>query len=268
MFGDGSIDLADPPAAAAEEGRKPPPAAGGSVEGSTSNSVASSKSKKINPNYGAIRGSPSEEKIEEGTNEVLLNQDEAKYVKAKMVDTESLKPHMPRYNPCLWLFHLLEGVTAVVCACLFVTQILPFFVLRFRDIGLLATMLKIYIALFSLLFVLTETGAPVPILRHSPLLQPYASRGFLYSFLGLIGVQEAYSERVRDVMKAHGDEFHISWAPLFLQVTAWLVLSSGVVYLVLGICCLQRVRDRLHQNELDAWRQYRVDLREWQQRFG
>ena len=115
---------------------------------------------------------------------------------------------------------------------------------------------------------LTETGAPVPILRHSPLLQPYASRGFLYSFLGLIGVQEAYSERVRDVMKAHGDEFHISWAPLFLQVTAWLVLSSGVVYLVLGICCLQRVRDRLHQNELDAWRQYRVDLREWQQRFG
>lgn len=206
--------------------------------------------------------------MEEGA-EVLLDRDEAKYIKSKLVDPQTLKPHTPGHNPCLWMFHLLEGVTTVVCCCLLVSQVFPFFIMRLRDIGFLVTLLKVYISLFCLLFVLTETGAPVPLLRGSALLQPYLSRGFLYSFLGLICVEEAYSERVKDMMSnSNRDEFHISWAPLFMQVTAWLVLSCGVIYMLLGICCLKRLRDRMQQNEIDAWRKYRENLREWQQRFG
>lgn len=229
--------------------------------------VLEQKSKK--KDYGTAKKKTTttdEEKMEEGA-EVLLDSSDAKYVKSKLVDPETLKPHAPGYNPCLYMFHLLEGVTTVICCVMLVTQIFPFFVMKFKSIGVLVTVLKVYISLFCLLFVLTETGAPVPLVRRSALLQPYASRGFLYSFLGLICLEEAYSERVKDMM-AYKDQFHISWAPLFMQIASWCMLSCGVVYMLLGICCLKRIRDRLKQNEIEAWKEYRKGMREWQERFG
>jgi len=247
LFGEGELDLkdSDPPKEEKPEQKK---------------------SSVVKQDYGST-GSTGEEKMEEGA-EVLLDSSEAKYVKTKLVDPETLKPHKPGQNPCLWLFHLLEGVTSVVCVALMTTQVFPFFMMRIKDIGVLTLALKVYISLFCLLFILTETSAPIPIVRRSALLQPYLSRGFLYSFLGLISVEEAYSERVKEMISYGNNEFHISWAPLFMEVTSWLMLACGVVYFLLGICCMKRLRDRVKQDEIDAWKRYRDELKEWKERFG
>ena len=258
LFGEGELDLKDSDA---------PPKGGKSSEKNRTTDTAGKKEEKANYGSTANTVSTEEEKMEEGT-EVLMDRAEAKYVKTKLVDPETLKPHKPGQNACLWLFHLLEGVTTVVCVCLMATQLFPFFMMKLKDIGVLTMFLKAYISLFCLLFILTETNAPIPLVRRSALLQPYATRGFLYSFLGLICVEEAYSERVKDIVSHGKDEFHIGWAAIFMEVSSWLMLSCGVVYCLLGICCMKRVRDRLQQNEKDAWRQYRDAMKEWNERFG
>ena len=182
------------------------------------------------------------------------------------------KPHVPGQNPCLYLFHVLEGVAVATTLCLMATQILPLFLVPAKDIvekiGVLSLALKVYISFFLLIFVITELDLPVPLVTSSPLLQNYASRGVLYSFIGLICVEESYSERVKDLV-AHGkDEFHIGWASIFMQISSWLMLVFGLVYLLLGICCMKRLRDRMKENERQAWRDYREAMREWKTKYG
>lgn len=202
---------------------------------------------------------------------ILVETAPSKFVKTAMVDPETLKPHVPGQNACLWLFHLLEGVSITAALCLMITQILPVVLVRPKDIaariGVTSMALRVYIAIFCILFVCTETQAPVPVVRNSQLLQTYISRGFLYSFLGLICVEEAYSERVKGIVSHVDDSFHIAWASVFMEVSSWLMLATGALYTLLGVFCCKRVRDRMKQKEKDAWKRYKEELAAWKQRF-
>ncbi len=47
-------------------------------------------------------------------------------------------------------------------------------------------------------------------------------------------------------MMAHADdEFHIAWFSLLIQIAAWALCLIGVLYFVMGLFCLKRLRDRL-----------------------
>jgi hypothetical protein len=141
------------------------------------------------------------------------------------------KPHKPNQNLCLWLFHLLEGITGVSAVCLLTTQLIPLLMVRASEIvvriGALALALKVYVTIFCILILLVECDLPIPIVRDSPLFQAYLSRGFFYSFMGLICVQEAYSERVKDIVAHRRDAFHVGWAPIFMQISSWLMVAVG-----------------------------------------
>lgn len=265
MFGEGELNLTDPPS---------------EDKNITSEAAKQKETKNETSDYGAIQKAtlPEDEndfnKLEEGetSGTVLLQKSQAEYVKSKMSNPETLKPHQPNINICLWMFHLLEGVATVAAMLLLVTQILPLFLIKSREIpvklGILNMALRIYISLFCLIFIMTETGAPIPLIRKSILLQPYLSRGFLYSFLGLICVQEAYSERVKDIVSHGSEEFHVGWAAIFMEATSWLMLSCGIIYFLMGICCLKRMRDRYQQREIDEWKRYREEAKQWKERFG
>lgn len=121
----------------------------------------------------------------------------------------------------------------------------------------------VYVALFCMIFILVECDAPVPFIRNSPLLQTYLSRGFVYSFLGLICLQEAYSERVKEMVSAHADEFHVAWASLFMQLSSWLIFGCGVGYMLMGVCCLKNLRDKLREKDKKNWKRYRREMKEW-----
>lgn len=108
-----------------------------------------------------------------------------------------------------------------------------------------------------------ETELPVPFVSNSPLLQNFWSRGFIYSFVGLVCTTEAYSERVDDLITHSSERFYIGWAPVFMQVVATLMLAVGVVYMLLGLCCLRRFREKLKQKEKELWQKYREDMRTW-----
>lgn len=251
-----------------------------------------------------------EEKAEEGNYGSVDNGKEQKHTKEqkavqhKLIDPETLLPHQPPINPCLWIFHLLEGISAVAAALILLNQLLPFFLVKTSDIpakigtksdsflffeivtdrlllfcysssyltgcstGILNSILKVYISLFCVAFILVECNAKIPLLVNSAILQTYFSRGFLYSFVGLICVVEAYSEQIRSIVNHASDSLHISWLSIMMEITSWIMLSCGFAYMLLGLCCLRLLRDRMKDQENEAWRQYKEDVKEWKARYG
>jgi hypothetical protein len=179
------------------------------------------------------------------------------------------RPHMPNDNPILWLFHLLQGVAVIAALCLLVTQAIPITLNTSTSypvpITFLSLALKVYISLFCITFVLVESNLPIPFIRTSELLQAFISRGFIYSFLGLICVEEAYSERVRDIVSHGKDEFHVGWLAIFMQISSWFMLGVGAFYMLLGVFCLRGLRDRMHREEQEEWKKYREDLKKWKE---
>lgn len=185
----------------------------------------------------------------------------------------SLKPHIPRQNPILWCFHVLEGFTIFVSICLIATQVLPLFLAQniFGQIGYLSLALRLYVSLFLVLIIATELNILLSIIQSSMLLQNFFSRGILYTFLGLICVQEGSSEQLRDILAHHNsvvDSSIRNWTAIFMQISSWCMLAVGVVYTMLGMCCLQRVRNARKAAEKQAWRDYRRDLKRWKQQAG
>jgi hypothetical protein len=273
LFGTGDLSLED--SQNEEESKKTSPAAS-----TSSGKQKKKKTPKISTIYGAILGMQEEHDDDEESQQQQRIGDETTTDSTSTkkivlpIDPSVLKPHRPNMNPCLWMFHLLEGISVTASVCLLLTQIIPLFQTNNTTTSAITTMsildilLKIYISLFCVLFILTETQAPIPSIRNSPLLQVYISRGFLYSFVGLICVEEAYSERVKEVLTTRHDEFYVGWYAIFMDVSSGFMLLCGIIYMTLGLCCLKRLRDRIKQQEIDAWKQYRIDMKAWNDKYG
>ena len=203
--------------------------------------------------------------------------------KKKLIDPESVKPVRPTYNACLYMFHLLEGIAITAAMALLVTQIMPFILVQIDStkkeqqetntmtMNMLTIALRIYVTLFCCLFIMTELGTSF-VHKTLPLLQHYSSRGFLYSFLGLICAEEAYSERIKETLSLSSNGAtniqHIGWASIFMEVSSWFMLGIGIVYMLLGMCCCKRIRDHYKQKEIDAWKQYKLDIQTWNRQYG
>ncbi|GKY91828.1 hypothetical protein MPSEU_000154400 [Mayamaea pseudoterrestris] len=175
------------------------------------------------------------------------------------------RPHVPRQNPCLWIFHFVQFTACVSSICLVATQVIPVIMVPgevMTRMGALSLALKVYVSVFCVAIIIVEADLPVPWIQQSPLMTRFFSRGFIYSFIGLVCVEESYSERIRDIVHQK-DQFQVGWAAIFMQISSWLMLGIGFIYMILGMFCLKRLRDRLKQKEITEWKQYRRDLKEW-----
>lgn len=225
--------------------------------------------------YGAINDSDEEDPKIEETVITTASSASSKSGKAsrgkskprvnKIVVTESGKPEMPRPNCLMGIFKFIETVGVVGSLALMTSQVIPLIVIPWDEIGLASLCLKIYVSLFCILFLLVEVDAPVSFLRNAAFLQTYFSRGFLYSFIGLSALEEAYSERVDDMIAHQKDQFHVSWLSLFMQVSSWVMLVLGCIYMLFGLCCLKVLRDKLYRNHKEKWQIYREALKSYNQ---
>lgn len=233
-------------------------------------SVASSKTPSSSRNKGGSkkatkakqkqkRGSPPPKSIfdEESDKDIDEN--------SSVTDTLNLdtKPHIPGRNWCLDSFRVISGVTVIASLGLLATQLIPLCLGGLTGQGYFDLALKVYVIMFCILFLLVESDSPVPFIRNSQLLNNYISRGFVYSFLGLICLEEAYSVRVKEIVSTHADAYHVSWASLFMQISSWLIFACGCLYMLMGLCCLKRLRDRVREKDRKTWKKYRKELKEW-----
>lgn len=176
---------------------------------------------------------------------------------------KSSRPKKPRRSCCLRIFFVIELYALLSCLGLLLSQILPVVVMDVRQMEPVDLALKAYISLFSLLFMIVEYDPPIPFIRKAAFLQAYLSRGFLYSFLGLTCLEEAYSERVVDMLAHPLDEFHIAWFSLFLQISAWCLSALGILYAIMGLFCMKRLRDKLYREDRQKWKAYREKQKDY-----
>ena len=219
-----------------------------------------------------------------------------------------LKDKKPRRSCGLQTFYLLESSAILTWLGLFVSQILPFVLFSggdntssSNDDGIrdddgngpqhpssrtimdhpVDLALRIFISIFSCLFMVVEYDPPIRFIRKAGFLQTYISRGFLYEFFGLVCLQQSYSEFVNDMIEhrhynsmmmdqqrepAEEESFHVAWFPLFVQISAYCVCALGVLYCCMGLFCLKRQRDRLYREHKQKWDDYRDrQKRHWEE---
>ena len=81
-------------------------------------------------------------------------------------------------------------------------------------------------------------------------------------------MQEAYSERITDMVNSGNTTsgmFHVSWISLFMQVSSWMMVGLGVVYMIFGVLWLQLVRDRVVRHHKLQWAHYREALERYRE---
>lgn len=197
-------------------------------------------------------------------------------------NVEQLKPHMPRQNAVLWIFHLIQGLGVVGGLGLIISQLIPFFLIRpqqeiINRIGIVSIALKCYIIIICFLFIVNEMDIPgLSLIRNAMLLQGYLTRGFLYTFIGLICVESAYSDRIKDIVQhrtkvATGSTTptdNVDWISIYIEFSSWFMVFIGLIYALLGLCCLKRIRDKLKQQEIDRWTEYRREMKRWKDLYG
>ena len=94
------------------------------------------------------------------------------------------------------------------------------------------------------------------------MLQNFFSRGLIYSFIGLICVEEVYNKCISNILMT-GAVINSPWAAVFMQLSSFSMVGVGASYLLFGICCLHRLRDRMEEKNRENWKKYKEDLQQW-----
>jgi hypothetical protein len=86
-------------------------------------------------------------------------------------------------------------------------------------------------------------------------------RGFVYSFIGLIGLEQDLAKKVEDIAagttSVFGPDIGTLFAMLFVSITTWIIIGVGALYAVLGLLCLQRWNERMekdHTEKVNEWK--------------
>jgi len=175
-------------------------------------------------------------------------------------EDEEGEPAKPSKNPCLHCLHFIQLVVVLDLLCILAAQILPLFFMTMPQIGRIQMVLRGYMTLFCLVFILVETRVPVPFLKESTLLTALMSRGFLYTFFGVVSLEESIAVNYRGQQLNQGS-FYIGWPALFMEFTAYIICAIGVLYIAMGICCIGQLKRRMEDDLQDQWDDYRQSQR-------
>lgn len=113
--------------------------------------------------------------------------------------------------------------------------------LAYEVVGGIQIVLRIYVVMLCLLVILNEL-AWTKYTRDSTLLHLWITRGLVYSFVGVLGLEENSVSPYRESTIA------ATPALLYLKGVAWMMVACGCTYIALGALCLQIVDDRMKKD--------------------
>lgn len=166
----------------------------------------------------------------------------------------------PQKSVCHLLFDVVRYLAIVASCMMFTMQMVPLVIL-----GDTSTWLQIavrsYLAIFCLSFILTESSIAF-LQRIAPPQNNWILRGFLYSFIGLIGMEQDLAVKVEEIAAGTssvlGPDYGTLFATLFMSITTWVMIGVGVLYTILGLLCFQGWYERLekgHREKVKDWKQ-------------
>jgi hypothetical protein len=156
-------------------------------------------------------------------------------------------------NRCCYSIFVLINTAAIMCQFgMLVGQILS---TMYVHSDVLQIALRIYIGIFCIAFMGLEADL---YLQNNYVLRTFWSRGIVYSFVGLIGVEQSIALRVDMLHMDHVESMLSQMVSLLLHLSSWAMVCMGGLYFVLGLLCMQYLRDRLFAEE-----QKRIEHDEW-----
>lgn len=166
---------------------------------------------------------------------------------------------LPRRNCCHGLFIIINIIAVAACLLLILSQVLPiFFVKEVQTI--LQLTLRGYLTFFCLIFICAEMELPLPFVRSSQSLHNFISKGFNYTFVAIVAMEQAQADLVEESIKKRTNDpmgMDLSWFhALFVEIPAWVMLGVGALYMVMGILCMRPVRDRCREDYARRMEEY------------
>jgi hypothetical protein len=146
-----------------------------------------------------------------------------------------------------WLlrfFSLVSALAAVASVVLLLSQLAS--VLVFSDLGLIQTLLRAYVAVFCVLFLLAEMRVEL-FLDRAASFQSWFQRGFLYTWVGVMGVEESVAALGQAYPKYPGVS-NVAISTL-LRASSFAVFGVGVLYMLMSVFCLRSVWEDLHRQQ-------------------
>lgn len=138
-----------------------------------------------------------------------------------------------RYIAFFLSFNMAVGEIVILCY----SELLKLEIIEFA--------LHIYLLLISIMIMFNEIGWFKFILT-SEILRNWISRGALYAFIGVIGLNDIEVKLGAEDM----DVLH-EFAYFYLVGVSWAMIGSGALYVLLGVLCLQRLHDELEEDHRD-----------------
>jgi hypothetical protein len=112
------------------------------------------------------------------------------------------------------------------------------------------------LAIFYFIFILIESRVFRGLAYSNWIL-----RGFVYSFIGLIGLEQDLAIKVEDIAagttSVFGPDIGTLFAMLFVSITTWIIIGVGILYAVLGLLCMQGLYERMekdHTEKINEWK--------------
>lgn len=151
------------------------------------------------------------------------------------------------YN-CFKYFHM---ITALVPAFMMVAQIVAWIIFA-TSTDYMEMILRSYVIVFCILFIQAELriGVQSGIITTSPL-NNWMYRGFIYTFVGIIGTEMSLAALGHFYPELPGFEGMI--VSIILKSSSYAMIGLGVLYIVMSVLCLQKVfqgAEQAHQERL------------------
>lgn len=198
------------------------------------------------------------------------NGDDSPVMDEATFNEQTGRPRRPTRHCCLRMFNAIGTYAMITNLALLISQLLPLITIPWEENDLSYLVLKVYLCVFAIILFFVEVDHPaIPFLKKASFLRTFATRGFLYTFFGLVCFNEADSEKAYNALRAQNEDllslFQVSWYALFNQLAAWSLISVGILYFLLGILCMQPVRNRYAYHDRQKWKAYREALEKWKQ---
>jgi hypothetical protein len=122
------------------------------------------------------------------------------------------------------------------------SQILNIAILESTKGVIIQYILRFYVLVFCTMFLLAELQFE-QFLRLVPPMNNWIYRGFLYSFVGIIGIEQSYAALAEEYPQM--PKLQEEMAALLLRITSYAMFVVGLLYIVMGLLCLKGVWEKL-----------------------
>ena len=170
----------------------------------------------------------------------------------------------PKKTICHLSFDIVRYLAIVASCTMLIMQIIPIVILNesgSEGITGLQYFVRVYLIIFCVSFVLLESRIPLLRQLSFPAHDNWILRGFMYTFIGIIGMEQDVAIKVEDIASGTsnilGPGYGVLFASLAIAITTWIMVGVGVLYMVLGVMCLQKWYERLekdHNDKLVEWK--------------